>query len=210
MKRNPFPLIVLFVVLAFLYLPIVMLTTNSFNLSRFGGTWEGFTLNLKLVVNTVSLVPDLVKDPVNVGARLLGSFMGKAGSTGGLADEMQRAPVDSVQVRGTIGSGRVDLQQAVVQSAAFQASAQGVITLAAILTNSPVEIPVSLYLKRSLAAQINLVPANTPTNATYAKLPDFFTVQPRQLRCKHRVNIGIGVTANIAKGSLQRDVFKVI
>lgn len=45
MKRNPFPLIVLFVVLAFLYLPIVMLTTNSFNLSRFGGTWEGFTLN---------------------------------------------------------------------------------------------------------------------------------------------------------------------
>jgi uncharacterized protein involved in outer membrane biogenesis len=132
---------------------------------------------LKLVVNTVSLVPDLVKDPVNVGARLLGGFMGKAGSTGGLADEMQRAPVDAVQVRGTIGSGRVDLQQAVVQSAAFQATAQGVITLAAILTNSPVEIPVSLYLKRSLGAQINLVPANTPTNATYAKLPDFFTVK---------------------------------
>ncbi len=45
MKRNPFPIVVLFVVLAFLYLPIVMLTTNSFNLSRFGGTWEGFTLN---------------------------------------------------------------------------------------------------------------------------------------------------------------------
>jgi len=43
MKRNPFPLIVLFVVLAFLYLPIVVLTANSFNLSRFGGTWEGFT-----------------------------------------------------------------------------------------------------------------------------------------------------------------------
>jgi len=45
LKRNPFPLIVLFVVLAFLYLPIVMLTANSFNLSRFGGTWEGFTLS---------------------------------------------------------------------------------------------------------------------------------------------------------------------
>jgi spermidine/putrescine transport system permease protein len=36
---------VLFAVLAFLYLPIMMLTANSFNLSRFGGTWEGFTLN---------------------------------------------------------------------------------------------------------------------------------------------------------------------
>ena len=45
MKRNPFPLVVLFILLAFLYLPIVMLATNSFNLSRFGGTWEGFTLN---------------------------------------------------------------------------------------------------------------------------------------------------------------------
>jgi spermidine/putrescine transport system permease protein len=45
MKRNPFPLIVLIVVLFFLYLPIVVLTANSFNASRFGGTWEGFTLS---------------------------------------------------------------------------------------------------------------------------------------------------------------------
>lgn len=44
MKRNAFPYIVLAVVLVFLYLPIAVLTTNSFNLSRFGGTWEGFTL----------------------------------------------------------------------------------------------------------------------------------------------------------------------
>ncbi|MEI7902708.1 MAG: ABC transporter permease [bacterium] len=45
MKRNPFPLTMLFIVLTFLYLPIVVLTANSFNLSRFGGTWDGFTLN---------------------------------------------------------------------------------------------------------------------------------------------------------------------
>ena len=44
MKRNPFPLVVLALVLLFLYLPIVVLTANSFNLSRFGGAWEGFTL----------------------------------------------------------------------------------------------------------------------------------------------------------------------
>lgn len=43
MKRNPFPLIMLALVLVFLYLPILVLTANSFNLSRFGGTWEGFT-----------------------------------------------------------------------------------------------------------------------------------------------------------------------
>ena len=44
MKRNLFPLVVLILVLLFLYLPIVVLTANSFNASRFGGTWEGFTL----------------------------------------------------------------------------------------------------------------------------------------------------------------------
>ena len=44
MKKNPLPLIVLCLVLAFLYLPIFVLTANSFNLSRFGGMWAGFTL----------------------------------------------------------------------------------------------------------------------------------------------------------------------
>jgi len=44
LKRNPFPLVVLIVVVVFLYLPIAVLTANSFNTSRFGGTWEGFTL----------------------------------------------------------------------------------------------------------------------------------------------------------------------
>lgn len=44
MKRKPFPFAMLALVLAFLYLPIAVLTANSFNLSRFGGSWEGFTL----------------------------------------------------------------------------------------------------------------------------------------------------------------------
>ena len=44
MKRSAFPLIVLALVMVFLYLPILVLTANSFNLSRFGGTWEGFTV----------------------------------------------------------------------------------------------------------------------------------------------------------------------
>ncbi len=44
MKRSHFPLIVTVVVLAFFYLPILVLVVNSFNASRFGGTWEGFSL----------------------------------------------------------------------------------------------------------------------------------------------------------------------
>lgn len=42
MKRSLFPLFVALIVLVFFYLPIVVLVINSFNVSRFGGVWEGF------------------------------------------------------------------------------------------------------------------------------------------------------------------------
>lgn len=44
MRRSRFPLLVTLSVLAFFYLPILVLVVNSFNASRFGSTWQGFTL----------------------------------------------------------------------------------------------------------------------------------------------------------------------
>ena len=44
MKRSRAPLWITVAVLAFFYLPIVVLVVNSFNASRFGGQWSGFTL----------------------------------------------------------------------------------------------------------------------------------------------------------------------
>ena len=44
MKRSIIPLLTTLFVLVFFYLPIVVLVINSFNASRFGGTWEGSTL----------------------------------------------------------------------------------------------------------------------------------------------------------------------
>jgi spermidine/putrescine transport system permease protein len=44
MKRSRFPMLVMIAVLVFFYLPILVLVINSFNASRFGGTWEGFSL----------------------------------------------------------------------------------------------------------------------------------------------------------------------
>ena len=78
MKRNPFPLIVLMIVLFFLYLPIVVLTANSFNVSRFGGTWEGFTLKwYQLLANDqevwVSFVNSLL---IATGATLASCLLG--------------------------------------------------------------------------------------------------------------------------------------
>ncbi|MDP3851823.1 MAG: ABC transporter permease [Luteolibacter sp.] len=43
MKSSRMPLITTWLVLAFFYLPIGVLILNSFNLSRFGTTWQGFT-----------------------------------------------------------------------------------------------------------------------------------------------------------------------
>ncbi len=43
MKRSCLPALVTVSVLVFLFAPLVVLVANSFNASRFGGDWEGFT-----------------------------------------------------------------------------------------------------------------------------------------------------------------------
>jgi hypothetical protein len=93
-----------------------------------------------------------------------------------LTADLKKSPINSIILHGTAGSGRVNLQ-AVVQSPAFEAQAHdGIITLAEVLTNSPVQIPISVSLERSVAQRINMA-GNTPTNAAYAKLPDFLTMK---------------------------------
>ena len=44
MKRSRFPFVMTGVVLVFFYLPILILVLYSFNSSRFGGAWQGFSL----------------------------------------------------------------------------------------------------------------------------------------------------------------------
>jgi spermidine/putrescine transport system permease protein len=43
-RRSRFPLLVTIAVMLFFYLPILVLVVNSFNASRFGTTWQGWTL----------------------------------------------------------------------------------------------------------------------------------------------------------------------
>jgi spermidine/putrescine transport system permease protein len=45
MRRSLTPVLVTVAVLAFFYLPVLVLVLNSFNASRFGGEWTGFTLD---------------------------------------------------------------------------------------------------------------------------------------------------------------------
>ena len=126
---------------------------------------------LKTVVNVVAMIPGLVKNPEGAVGSLVQGLTGKTG--GGFTDELSKSPINSILARGNAGAGRVDLQEAVIQSAAFRADATGTVTLAPVLTNSTIRMPVGVSLSQPIAQRLNLVPAGTPTNAPYAKLPDF-------------------------------------
>jgi hypothetical protein len=130
---------------------------------------------LRALINTVSFLPEMIRNPLSGVTSLLQSMLGKSG--GGLADELSKSPITAVSARGQIGAGRVDLTQAQVQSAAFLAEAKGEITLAPVLTNSTLQIPITISLSRQIAQRLNLVATNTPTNAAYAKLDDFVSMK---------------------------------
>jgi hypothetical protein len=62
-----------------------------------------------------------------------------------------------------------------VQSRAFRAEATGKITLAKVLTNSPVELPIRISLGQAVAQQVGL--GGGDTNSAYVKLPDFVLIK---------------------------------
>ena len=103
-----------------------------------------------------------------------------------------------IAARGQIGNGRLDLQRAVVQSQAFQAEANGAIHLAPVLANSTLEIPVMVSLRQPLAEKVGLVPAGTPANATYVKLPDFLKIKGTLGEPKEDINY-LALTTMAAK-----------
>jgi hypothetical protein len=132
---------------------------------------------LRTLVNVVAGIPELIRNPVGTATSLIGGLTGQAGTSGGLADDLQRSPINAIIVQGTAGAGRIELKKAVVQSPAFEADASsGTVTLDAVLTNSVLQVPVAVSLSQPIAQRMNLVPAGTPTNSVYAKLPDFYTM----------------------------------
>ncbi|HWW03641.1 MAG TPA: AsmA family protein [Candidatus Acidoferrum sp.] len=156
---------------------------------------------LKLLVKVVTMIPELAKNPESAISSFAGSLTsgGGTGKTGGLSSDMEKSPIDQIVAKGTIGSGQVVLESALVQSPAFQAKANGTITLAPILTNSTLQIPVAIALSRPVAERINLVPANTPTNALYAALPDFLTVRGTAGEPKQDIN-KVALAGTLVKG----------
>ena len=92
-------------------------------------------------------------------------------------NEITQSPLNWLDARMELGGGNINLSRFIIQSEAFEARTQGVIPIAEVLTNSPLNLPVEFALRRSLAEKSSLLPPNTPTNATYALLPKFVTVK---------------------------------
>lgn len=131
---------------------------------------------MKSLVNVVAGIPELIRSPAGGLSSLVGRLTGAGSTNSAYAQLVNKSPIDQIVLQGTAGNGQVQLQQAFVQSPAFQANASGVVGLAPVLTNSTLNIPVRLTLERSLAESAGLA-GNTPTNAAYAKLPDFVTMK---------------------------------
>jgi uncharacterized protein involved in outer membrane biogenesis len=128
---------------------------------------------LKKLINVIATIPQLLSSP----ERAIASLFGQAtGQNGGLMDELKKSPIQVINAQGRAGDERIDLQQATVQSTAFKADARGGITLAQVLTNSTINIPVTVFVSLPIGKQLNLASDNTAANATYVPLPQFLTM----------------------------------
>ena len=159
---------------------------------------------LKTLVDTIAVIPDLVNNPASAATSLLSKLTGSSNSsksgTGGLTSDLQKSPINWATVHVTVGSGLVNVQQALVQSPAFEAQAHdGTITLDEVLNNSPLQIPISVLLERTVAQRINMA-GNTDANATYAKLPDFLTMKGTLGKAKADINY-VALSSAVLQGT---------
>jgi uncharacterized protein involved in outer membrane biogenesis len=130
---------------------------------------------LKFLLDTIAMIPELAQNPSAGASSLISSLASSHGaaSSGGLSGDMKKSPINSIILHGKAGSGQVDLQQALVQSPAFLTQVTGSIKLAPVLTNSTINLPVSIWLEQGVAQRLKL---NGAAEGGYTKLPDFLTM----------------------------------
>ena len=128
---------------------------------------------LKSLINVVATIPQLLSNPES---GILSIFGQMTGQHSGLIGQLQESPIEVINAQGRAGSGQINLQAATVQSTAFEADAQGSVVLAPVLTNSAINIPITVSVSQDIAKQLNLASGNNSAGATYAPLPQFLTM----------------------------------
>lgn len=133
---------------------------------------------LRNIVGVVAMVPDFFSNPItatkDLATGVASQTFGKL--TGSLADEVSKSPIDIITARGTAKGGKVTVDQAVVRSTVFEADINsGVVTLAPVLTNSTINLPVSIWMSLPIVQRFPILASSSATtNAGCVKLPDFY------------------------------------
>ncbi|WP_040550860.1 AsmA family protein, partial [Pedosphaera parvula] len=92
--------------------------------------------------------------------------------------DLTNSPVKYILANVKMGDGSINLTQFKMASDTFSAQSQGVIPIADVVTNSPINnLPLQLSLRQSIAQKARLAPATSATNNDYVALPTFVTVQ---------------------------------
>ncbi len=86
-------------------------------------------------------------------------------------EDLARSPLNLLAADLVITNGSIQVQPFVAASDAFHATAAGAITLAPVLTNSTVNVPVQLALRQDLARQIKLANLTPSPRTNYLALP---------------------------------------
>ena len=91
--------------------------------------------------------------------------------------ELTETPINWVAARTQVTNGTVRVENGSVESEAFLANVAGTITLDDVITNSTLNLPIDLSLRRSLALKSKILPSDTPPEAKYAKIGNVYTVR---------------------------------
>jgi uncharacterized protein involved in outer membrane biogenesis len=116
------------------------------------------------------------------------------------APELLQTPINWVDARTKMGDGNIHVEKMGVQSAAFYANVVGDIIIEKVLTNSPLNLPVDLQLRRSLAQKVSFLGGGKiPADAEYVSLPKFVTIKGTLGDPKSDINeaalLGVGLNA---------------
>jgi hypothetical protein len=128
---------------------------------------------LRALFDSIVGLPELIRNPLAGVENLVGRLVNFGGQRGGWSDELMNAPIQSMGLRVKAASGVVTLESAEIQSSMFRASGSGQIMLATILTNSTLNIPISIALNRELAQQVGIAVSDASANAGYFPMPQF-------------------------------------
>ncbi len=147
-----------------------------------GITGESLQKNLQgnvnfSVTNAIIQLSQLTGEPKTalgrLGKSITSGVLAYIGPMVGIPDIM-RAPVDYVVVDTSVGNGTVNLNKVVAHSPVVMVDARGIIQLVAVLTNSPINVPVEIWLPSQFAKKFT--GSQFPDASGYGRLPHFVDI----------------------------------